>query len=64
MQVKNGKDLTFFYSLDGKNFQQLNVTPVDGSFLPPWDRSLRVGLIAKGDTDQKVSFDNFQLNNK
>jgi hypothetical protein len=52
------------YSLDGKNFQQLNVTPVDGSFLPPWDRSLRVGLIAKGDTGQKVSFDNFQLNNK
>jgi len=64
MQVKNGKDITFFYSVDSKNFQQLNSTPVDGSFLPPWDRSLRVGLIAKGDTNQKVSFDNFQLNNK
>jgi beta-xylosidase len=64
MQVKNGKDLTFFYSLDGKNFQQLNATPVDGRFLPPWDRSLRVGLIAKGETDQKVSFNKFQLHNK
>ncbi len=64
MQVSNGKDLTFFYSLNGKNFEQLNATPVDGSFLPPWDRSLRVGIIAKGDANQKVSFDKFQLLNK
>jgi beta-xylosidase len=64
MQVSNGKDLTFFYSLDGKIFEQLNATPVDGSFLPPWDRSLRVGIIARGDANQKVSFDKFQLLNK
>jgi hypothetical protein len=64
MQVSDGKDLTFFYSLDGKNFEQLNATPVDGSFLPPWDRSLRVGIIAKGEANQKVSFDKFQLLNK
>jgi hypothetical protein len=64
MQVSNGKDITFFYRTNTDTFQQLNDKPVDGSFLPPWDRSLRVGLFAKGDTNQKVTFDNFQLDNK
>ncbi|MEO5647914.1 MAG: family 43 glycosylhydrolase, partial [Chitinophagaceae bacterium] len=64
MQVTKGKYFTFFYSTDGKNFKKLNDKPGDGNFLPPWDRSLRVGLIAKGETSQKVTFDKFQLNNK
>ncbi len=64
MQVENGKDITFLYSAKGKDFQLLNNKPVDGSYLPPWDRSVRVGLTAKGDASQKVSFDDFQLFNK
>jgi beta-xylosidase len=64
MEVKNGKDISFLYSTNGKNFQPLNNTSFNGSFLPPWDRSLRVGLIAKGDSTQSATFDNFQLNNQ
>ncbi len=64
MEVVNGKDITFLYSTTGKTFEPMNKQPVNGSYLPPWDRSLRVGLISKGDPAQKATFDNFQLNNK
>ena len=64
MEVVNGKDATFLYSTNGKAFQPLNNQAVNGSYLPPWDRSLRVGLVAKGDSTQKATFDSFQLNNK
>lgn len=64
MQVANGKDISFLYSTDGNNYQQINSKPVDGNFLPPWDRSLRVGLIAKGDAGQSATFDKFELDNK
>ncbi len=62
--VTNGKDIRFLYSTSGNTFEPLNTTPVDGSFLPPWDRALRVGIISKGTTSQKVVFDTFNLNNK
>ena len=61
MQVKNGKDISFFYSLMSKEFRPLNSTPVNGSFLPPWDRALRVGLISKGTKEQKAVFKDFKL---
>lgn len=64
MQVANGKDITFLYSIDGNNFQTLNATPVDGSYLPPWDRSIRVGLLSKGSEGQKATFDRFELQNQ
>lgn len=64
MQVANGKDLTFLYSTDGNTFEPLNEQPVDGSYLPPWDRSIRVGLLAKGDGTQKATFDKFTLQNQ
>jgi beta-xylosidase len=62
MQVRNGKDMTFLYSADGRDFTTLNATPVDGSFLPPWDRAVRVGLISKGTPEQKAVFKTFRLN--
>ena len=61
MEVANGKEITFLYSEDGKDFQMLNATRVDGSYLPPWDRSIRVGLLSKGAKGQKVTFDRFEL---
>jgi len=64
MQVVNGKDITFLYSTNGRGFQPLNNAPVDGSFLPPWDRAVRVGIISKGDAIQKTTFDKFTLVNK
>lgn len=62
--VKNGKDITFSYSGDGKRFIELNNTPVDGFFLPPWDRAVRVGLVSQGEVSQKAVFDYFILKNK
>jgi len=60
MQVLNGKDITFSYSKKKRSFVQLNKTPVNGAYLPPWDRAPRVGIIAKG--VGKAVFENFELN--
>ena len=64
MQVRNGKDITFSYSINGKDFVIINNTPADGAFLPPWDRAIRAGLVAKGGSDTKAVFDSFTLNNQ
>lgn len=48
LSLHEGRWLSFSYSVDGKKFMALNDHPIDGSFLPPWDRALRVGLISKG----------------
>ncbi|MBD0283955.1 MAG: family 43 glycosylhydrolase [Flavisolibacter sp.] len=64
MHVANGKNITFLYSSDGKTFQPLNTQAIDASYLPPWDRAVRAGLIAKGASGQKAVFDNFELRNK
>jgi xylan 1,4-beta-xylosidase len=61
MKVTNGKDIIFSYSLDGKAYKPLNDQPVDGSFLPPWDRAIRVGLISKGNASQKAVVDRFVI---
>jgi beta-xylosidase len=62
--VKDGKDISFFYSADGKKYQLLNETPVDGFFLPPWDRAVRVAIFSKGTTRQKARFDDFSIKNQ
>lgn len=64
VQVRKGKDITFLYSLTGKDFIKLNNTPINGSYLPPWDRAVRVGLLAKGDSTRMGVFENFELKNK
>jgi xylan 1,4-beta-xylosidase len=56
-----GYKLTFAYSEDGKKWKNLNSAPVDGSFLPPWDRAVRVGIFSKGVKGQKAVFENFIL---
>lgn len=64
MDVKDGKDIRFLWSRDGKNYTALNKTPVDAAFLPPWDRAVRAGLIAQGSIGQKAVFERFELVNK
>jgi hypothetical protein len=64
MTVEGGKDYTFLYSTDGKNFQALNDKPVSGMYLPPWDRAVRAGLISKGNNNQHATFDWFRLEGK
>jgi xylan 1,4-beta-xylosidase len=52
----------FYFSTGGK-FTYLG-PQMSGLFLPPWDRAIRVGLLARGAKDQQVVFDSFTLKNK
>jgi beta-xylosidase len=61
MQVRNGKDITFLYGKDQGTFTSLNTKKIDGKYLPPWDRGLRVGVVSKGSVDQKAIFDSFEI---
>ncbi|WP_240348215.1 family 43 glycosylhydrolase [Longitalea arenae] len=63
-QVKNNTQLTFSYSEDGVHFNVLNDEAVDISYLPPWDRAVRVGLVSKGPEGTAAYFRNFVLVNQ
>lgn len=64
MEVKDGKEITFTYSANGSGFVKAHDQPIDGHFLPPWDRAVRVGLVSKGSASQKAVFEFFILRNK
>lgn len=59
--AENGNKINFFYSVDGDDFQKLNANTVDGAYLPPWDRAIRVGVVAIGSKAAKAVFDDFVL---
>ncbi|HEX8277961.1 MAG TPA: glycoside hydrolase, partial [Segetibacter sp.] len=61
MQAKGGRYFTFLYSADGSAYTALNDKPIDAIFLPPWDRAVRAGLIAKGDPASKAVFESFEM---
>lgn len=61
MQVRNGKDIRFFYGSNSGNAKALHGQPVDGSYLPPWDRALRIGLVSKGKAKEKAVFEEFEI---
>lgn len=61
MRVRNGKDVSFFYGQKESKLAPLHKKPIDGSYLPPWDRAPRVGLVAKGAPGEKAIFDAFEL---
>lgn len=59
MQATGGRYYTFSIAADGRPFKTINSTAVDGFFLPPWDRAIRVGLVSKGSGN--AQFDSFQM---
>jgi beta-xylosidase len=61
VRVKKGKDIRFYFSVDGSHYKAINNEPIDGSFLPPWDRAVRVGIVARGAENTKGVFDSFKL---
>ena len=61
MSVEGPYRITFLYSLDGINFKPINLKPIRGAFLPPWDSPPRAGLISKGAAGQVSVFDRFEL---
>jgi beta-xylosidase len=64
LTTDDGANFQFAWSNNGQKWNQLQQTKVDGSYLPPWDRGVRVGVVAKGNAAQKASFDWFRLTNK
>jgi hypothetical protein len=64
LQVQKGSQFTFAWSSDGgKSWQPLPAagTAVNGSFLPPWDQGVRVGVVAQGAPATVAAFENFTL---
>ncbi|WP_300598426.1 family 43 glycosylhydrolase [Niabella sp.] len=59
VKVTNNTQATFMYSTNGKRFHILNGQPADVSYLPPWDRAVRVGLVSKGDPREAAFFKSF-----
>ncbi len=64
MRVTDNKDLQFYSSNDGKNYQAITNAVIDGSFLPPWDRAVRVGIVSKGQPNQVAVIQEFVLRNR
>lgn len=61
MQVANGKDISFSYGSNRRSLKQLNTQPINGSYLPPWDRALRVALIVKAGATGSAVLDCFKM---
>jgi beta-xylosidase len=67
LRAREGRRFSFLWSVDGgKTMHQLPAdgTSVDGSFLPPWDRGIRAGLLVQGPSSTKAVFDFFSLSNQ
>jgi hypothetical protein len=66
LEVWGGQRYRFAYSTDGATWQPLpteNFT-VNGTYLPPWDRGVRLALVAQGAEDTSATFHNFILRNQ
>jgi beta-xylosidase len=59
-----GDQMQFGWSTNGDTWNMLNDgNRVDASYLPPWDRGVRVGLTAKGPAGDTAAFDWFHIVN-
>ena len=63
MEVFNGKEICFSYSTDKKTYVRLTGENIAASWLPPWDRAVRAGIVSRGDPKQTAVFKTFWLDN-
>jgi xylan 1,4-beta-xylosidase len=61
LQAQNNSQFTFYYTVGKNSYVKINTAPLDGSFLPPWDRALRIGLTVLGEVNQSATFSSFNL---
>ena len=64
LQARQGSQFTFAWSTDnGATWQPLPAggTAVNGTYLPPWDRGIRVGPLASGPASAVAVFENFSM---
>ncbi len=66
LEVWGGQRYRFAYSTDGATWQPLPTESfsLNGTYLPPWDRGVRVALVAQGAEDTTATFNNFIVRNK
>ncbi|WP_245326247.1 glycoside hydrolase family 43 protein [Hymenobacter wooponensis] len=67
LQAQQGNLFRFSWSADGgKTWQSMPgaTSPINGTYLPPWDRGVRAGILAKGPTTATVAFENFSIENE
>jgi hypothetical protein len=66
VQGQDGSRYRFAYSPDGRTWTELLPAgqTADGGFLPPWDRGVRVGVVALGPASATATFERFELANK
>ena len=60
MTARDGHRFRFAVSSDGRRWQDVG-EEMDGSYLPPWDRGLRVALTAGGATNASAAFESFRI---
>ncbi|WP_245326262.1 family 43 glycosylhydrolase [Hymenobacter wooponensis] len=66
LEAWGGQRFRFTYNIDGAAWQPvvLDSFALNGEYLPPWDRGVRVGLLAQGDSSAMVAFNNFTIRNQ
>ena len=66
LEVWGGQRYRFAYSTDGTSWQPLPTEgfSLNGTYLPPWDRGVRVALLAQGETGGVATFNNFVVRNQ
>lgn len=65
ISVNSGDKYSFSWRKDGNSWQQFDKeeSQVEGDYLPPWDRAVRVGLLAKGDEGLEAFYHEFFIKN-
>lgn len=63
---QGGSHYRFAYSPDGRTWTELLPAgqTADGQFLPPWDRGVRVGVVAQGPASATATFERFEVTNE
>ncbi|RZK63233.1 MAG: glycoside hydrolase [Hymenobacter sp.] len=66
LEVWGGQRYRFAYSTDGTSWQPLPTEgfTLNGTYLPPWDRGVRLALVAQGEESTSALFHNFILRNQ
>jgi xylan 1,4-beta-xylosidase len=63
VQAQKGNQYRFAWNPDGRTWtDMLPANEVaNGQFLPPWDRGVRVGMVAQGPATATATFERFDL---
>lgn len=60
MTAEHGSKLRFAFSADGKDWRKIGTT-LEGDFLTPWDRSVRIALFSGGGSEVPAGFDSVRI---